>query len=358
VWVTFDTPVNDDDEPDAGWVGARLDEIAPHLVSGMLVVISSQVPVGFSDRLAADWRGRGVRVACVPENLRLGKAIESFTRPARWVVGANEPSARETITALLKPFRADIEWMSVASAEMSKHALNAFLAVSVSFINEIARVSEAVGADAADVERALKSEPRIGPKAYLKPGAPFAGGTLARDLHALVDLAGRHGERAPLVSGAVQSNDVHKTWLAARIVRAVEGIDDPTVTLLGLVYRPDTSTLRRSLALEIAAVLSRQGVRVQGHDPAVAALPDDHRADLQVCADALAAIAGSDLAVVTTEWPVYRALPASDVTRLMRRARVLDPGGFLERSLGRQPGIAYFTVGRAPAPPALSAGSS
>jgi UDPglucose 6-dehydrogenase len=177
VWVCFDTPVDANDNADVGWVRARLDDIAPHLAPGALVLISSQVPVGFGKRLATDWAARGVRVACSPENLRLGQALDCFRNPDRIVIGC-ALADRPTLTKLLEPFGGERVWMSVASAEMTKHAVNAFLATSVAFINELARICEVVGADAKEVERGLKSEQRIGPRAYLSPGAAFAGGTL------------------------------------------------------------------------------------------------------------------------------------------------------------------------------------
>src|SRR5262245_19251195 len=192
VWVCFDTPVDANDSADVRWVRNRLEDIAPRIAPGMLVLISSQVPVGFGEALASDWQTRGVRVACSPENLGLGQALNCFRAPDRIVIGC-EARDRDTLTKLLAPFSGERVWMSVASAEMTKHAVNAFLATSVAFINELARICEVVGADAKEVERGLKSEQRIGPRAYLSPGAAFAGGTLARDIGFLLDLAREHG---------------------------------------------------------------------------------------------------------------------------------------------------------------------
>ncbi|HET9317427.1 MAG TPA: nucleotide sugar dehydrogenase, partial [Vicinamibacteria bacterium] len=189
VWITFDTPVDERDEADVGFVRSRLEAIAPQVRPGTLVVVSSQLPVGSTRELTRGWADRGVRVACSPENLRLGKAIDAFRHPARVIVGLEDPGDRERIARLFAPFCERIEWMSLESAEMTKHALNAFLATSVAFINELARLCERTGADAREVERGLKSEPRIGPGAYLGPGPAFAGGTLARDLRFLAGLA-------------------------------------------------------------------------------------------------------------------------------------------------------------------------
>ena len=185
LWVTFDTPVDEHDRADVAWLRARLDEVADALEPGILVLISSQVPAGFCRTVARDWAERSVTLGCSPENLRLGKAIEVFRNPDRVVVGLAEQADRPRVETLLEPFTDRIVWMRLESAEMTKHALNAFLATSVTFANELARLCELTGADAREVEAGLKSEVRIGPRAYLAPGAAFAGGTLARDVRFL-----------------------------------------------------------------------------------------------------------------------------------------------------------------------------
>src|SRR5205807_304691 len=144
------------------------------------------------------------------ENLRLGRALQSFRAEDRIVVGLDSEQGRELVQSILIRFCPRLEWMSVRSAEMTKHALNSFLAVSVAMTNEIARICERTGADAKEVERGLKSESRIGPGAYLGPGGPFAGGTLARDLRFLTELGAKHGLQTPVLTGALASNELHK----------------------------------------------------------------------------------------------------------------------------------------------------
>ena len=150
--------------------------------------------------------------ACSPENLRLGKAIEVFTNRICIVVGIRDEHARATVATLLEPITDRIEWMSVESAEMTKHAVNSFLATSVTFINELAALCERTGADAKEVERGLKTERRIGPHAYLSPGGAFAGGTLARDVAFLRTLGTNVGRPTPLMDGVVASNAAHRMW--------------------------------------------------------------------------------------------------------------------------------------------------
>ncbi len=342
VWVCFDTPVDGDDNADVAWVRERLEDIAPHLRSGTLVLVSSQVPVGFGGRLAADWAARGVRVACSPENLRLGQALDCFRKPDRVVLGCAEAD-RATLTALLAPFGGARVWMSVASAEMTKHAVNAFLATSVAFINELARICEVVGADAKEVERGLKSEQRIGPRAYLSPGAAFAGGTLARDIGFLLDLAKQHDRPAHLFRGVRASNECQKNWLRDQLAGVPVGA---TVAVLGLTYKPGTDTLRRSGSVELCKWLLSRGVKVRAHDPAVRGGADELRG-VELADSAEGAMRGADVSVLATPWPEYRALTPAQVRGAMARPRVIDPTHFLAAGLAGDPAIAYVAAGRA-----------
>ncbi len=342
VWVCFDTPVDANDNADVEWVRTRLDDIAPHIAPGTLVLVSSQVPVGFGARLAADWSARGVRVACSPENLRLGQALDCFRRPDRIVLGC-DPADRGTLTELLKPFDGERVWMSVASAEMTKHAVNAFLATSVAFINELARICEVVGADAKEVERGLKTEQRIGPKAYLSPGAAFAGGTLARDIGFLLDLAQQHDRPAHLFRGVRASNECQKNWLRDQLASVPAGA---TVAVLGLTYKPGTNTLRRSGSVELCQWLLARGVKVRAHDPAIRGAAEEIRG-VELALTAEAALRGADVGVLATPWPEYRALTPAQVRAAMTRPRVIDPTHFLAAGLANDPAIAYVAAGRA-----------
>jgi UDPglucose 6-dehydrogenase len=345
LWVSFDTPVDDRDEADVSYVRDRLETVADRIQPGTLVLVSSQVPVGFTGALERDWKGRGLRFACSPENLRLGKALDSFEHPERVVVGVRDESDKPLLASLFGPFCSRIEWMSIESAEMTKHAVNAFLATSVAFINELARLGEVLGADAEEVARGLKSEGRIGPRAYLSPGAAFAGGTLARDLRFLAGFGQRHRIATPLVDGVLASNDVHKQWLRDRLHEMLSTLDHPVVAVLGLTYKPGTSTLRRSSSLELCAWLHDQGVRVQAHDPAIGGTSEELPAAVHLYASPREALTGADVAVVATEWPDYRRLTAEDFLTSMRRSCIVDPNRFLSGQLGHQPRIVYVAPG-------------
>ena len=350
VWVDYDTPVDDDDRADVSFVEERVRRIFPALRPGTLVLISSQLPVGSTRKLEADFaaasHGTAVGFGCSPENLRLGKAIDVFTHPDRVVVGLRHLADRPTVVKLLQPFSDRIEWMSVESAEMTKHALNAFLATSVTFINEIAALCEQVGADATEVERGLKSEARIGPKAYLSPGGAFAGGTLARDVVFLSQLGQHHDLSTHLLSSVKASNDAHRQWAQRRLTRLLGTLTGKIVAVWGLTYKPSTDTLRRSSAVELCQWLSAQGAQVRAHDPAVSRLPDELAAQIELAATATAATAGASALVVATPWPDYRNISASEACGGMTRRLVLDANRFLNASLGQDAAIEYFSVGQ------------
>lgn len=343
VWVTFDTPVNERDEADVDFVRDRLLQISPHRQPQTIVLVSSQVPVGFTREMQ---KRLMTPFSYSPENLRLGKAIEVFNHPERVILGVSDVSVKPMLAALFAPFTDRIEWMSLESAEMTKHAINAFLATSVTFANELARLCEVVGADAKEVERGLKSEGRIGPKAYLAPGGAFAGGTLARDLRFLTQFGRHHGVDTSLFNGVIASNDHHKNWTRGKVRQMLEGINSPAVAVLGLTYKPGTDTLRRSASVDLCRWMHEQGYQVRAHDPAVRELPVDLQPVMTLYAEVPAALAGADLAILATEWPEYRSLSATDFTGPMRRAALIDPNWFLAGAMRESGGLRYMTTGR------------
>lgn len=346
VWVTFDTPVDENDRANVDYVTDHIEGIYAYLKDGAVVLVSSQLPVGTASTLEDAYTQHGntakVSFAVSPENLRLGKAIEVFTNPDRVVVGVRDERTRAVITELLQPITDRIEWMSVESAEMTKHALNAFLAMSVTFANEIAAICERVGADAKEVERGLKSEQRIGSKAYLGPGGAFSGGTLARDIQFLGNLAGQHKLDAHLLRSVKISNDAHKLWAVQRLQSLRGELSGMTVAVLGLTYKPGTDTLRRSLAVEIAKTLVTYGIMVHAYDPAVSALPDSLNEFIQLDSSAADAIQAADAVVIATQWPDFKALDAA----LFADKIVLDANGFLRDLLQSQADVSYYAVGQ------------
>lgn len=346
VWVAFDTPVNEQDEADLDFLRRQLDKIGPFIPAQAIVLISSQVPAGFTRQFQLSQWGRVLAFAYSPENLRLGKAIEVFRRPERIVLGISDDSSRSKLAELFAPFSNRIEWMSIESAEMTKHAINAFLATSVTFANELARLCEMVGADAKEVERGLKSEGRIGPKAYLAPGVAFSGGTLARDLRFLIEFGQAYEVETPLFDGVLASNEYHKNWIYHKVSELLHDEAKPVVAVLGLTYKPGTDTLRRSASIELCRWMHKQDYRIQAFDPAVHELPAELHPMVHLTSSVTNALRGAHLAVIATEWPEFKSLKAGDFVREMSRAAVIDPNWFLSDALSGHVEIRYITTGR------------
>src|SRR3989344_2022595 len=271
IWFTFDTPVNDKDEADMDPIFDTLKAITPHLKNEVCIVVTSQVAVGttrsFRKRIAKARPDLTFSLAYTPENLQLGRAMDCFFNPVRTVIGAETLETGKFVESLFAGISAEYLHMSLESAEMAKHALNAFLATSLSFIHDIADVCEATGADILDVSRALKTDPRVGPKAYVNAGIGFAGGTLGRDLNTLIQKAQQNHLELPVISAAREKNRERLHVVATRLEKSLGKLPGKTVCILGLTYKPGTPALRRALALDIIADLREAGANIRTHDP-------------------------------------------------------------------------------------------
>lgn len=349
VWIAIDTPVDDDDRADAAQVLNAVRALFPHIADGAIVLSSSQLPVGSVGALATEFaavaQGRTVDFCCSPENLRLGSAIAVFRKPGYVVIGADGERPRARLEALFRRFADTILFTSLRSAEMVKHALNTFLATTIAYSNEIARLCEQTGADARDVERALRCDPRVGARAYVRAGPAFAGGTLARDVVYLADIAAARKIELPLLGHIVESNNAHRLWAYRRLVELFgDRLAEMRVAVLGLAYKAGTSALRRSPALELIRRLKAHGCAISAFDPRVRALDGAEFAHVRVCADLDAALEGADALALMTDWPEFKALDAARVTRLMRSPCVIDAFGMVEAGMRSVP---YYAVGLA-----------
>jgi len=349
-WVTHDTPIDDDDGADSDFVMAQIERELLGVNADTLVLISSQLPVGSIRRLehspALNGRPAPLRFAYSPENLRLGSAVNDFLHPQRIVVGIRSDRDRQALHTLLSPLCQRIEWMSVESAEMTKHAINAFLATSIAFANELALICETVGADPREVERGLKSENRIGPRAYLSAGAAFAGGTLGRDVAFLNQTSRRHGVTTPLLSSVLPSNDLHKHWARQKLAALRADLSQSTVAVWGLTYKPGTDTLRRSASVELCDWLISHGASIQVHDPLVNCLPERWGAAARRYDDPLAAVPGAQVLVLATDSPVYRAISSAQLLACVsNRLLVLDANRLLPHLADAGEHLEYFAVG-------------
>jgi len=346
LWVCYDTPVDLNDVADNDFVLRNIDQCVPELRAGATILISSQLPVGTCRRLQNKHAGRNLSFAYSPENLRLGNALETFRRPDRIVAGVRDETARGRLRELFAPFAGDrLLWMTPESAEMTKHAINTFLALSVTFANEIARLCEVIGADAREVEQGLRSESRIGPNAYIRPGAAFAGGTLARDVVTLKHIAQENKQEAILIEAILASNEVHKQWALRRLEATFPLLDQVTVAVLGLTYKPGTDTLRRSSALELCLALLSRNCTVRCYDPEVKVLPR-MAAAAALFQSLPEAIANADAIVVATPWPqITQADWSQLISRMKEGTIILDANRALVLSENLLRHVRYITVG-------------
>jgi UDPglucose 6-dehydrogenase len=352
LWVASDTPVDADDSADTEFVMAQIERALVGMNENVLVLVSSQLPVGSVRRLeqfaASNEGGSRLRIAYSPENLRLGSAVSDFLHPERIVVGFRSYPDKELLQRLFSSITESIEWMSVESAEMTKHAINAFLGTSVVFANEIAAICESVGADAKEVERGLKSEGRIGPRAYLSPGAAFAGGTLARDIAFLTRTARVHDVNTPLLSSVLPSNDSHKHWVQRKLRALFNDFSQITIAVWGLTYKPGTDTLRRSMSVELCDWLIGEGATVHVHDPLAKDLPERWCGAVERYDQPIAALQGAHALVMATEWPLYRTISTDQWNQCSDRLVVLDANRFLLNLAAPGGRLKYLAVGMAP----------
>ena len=348
LWVTYDTPVDENDQADVEFVFEEVLKLLSFLSIDTTVLVSSQLPVGsirrFEDISVEKYPEKNTRFAYSPENLRLGKSLDVFLHPDRVIIGVRRQEDREILGELLGSITDKILWMSVESAEMTKHAINAFLGMSITFINEIASICEIIGADAHEVETGLKSETRIGPAAYLSPGAAFAGGTLARDIEFLKNMGSLNNLVNPLISSIRKSNDEHKKWIQRRLFAVLGGLKGKRIAVWGLTYKPGTNTLRRSLSVEMCNWLQEQGAEIAVHDPSKCELPDNWLGEVVRSKTPLGALEGACALVIATQWPEYREINVSDVENIVGQLAVFDSNRFLS-DFNKSSVISYYSVG-------------
>jgi UDPglucose 6-dehydrogenase len=262
--LAYDTPVDEDDKADSEYVISEFKRINMKLKSKVNILVSSQLPVGSSDRIHKILQdsGRDGSVTVQPENLRLGMAVKSFFHPARIVAGTHDGSPDELVIKLFNGIDAPIVWMHRRSAEVTKHALNAFLATSVTFMGEVAEICESVGADAKEVEIGLKSDPRIGSKAYLSPGLGFAGGTLARDVRKLSELQEDIRTENALLTSLLTSTRHNNDWVSRSLAKILTTEKSLRICFWGISYTENTDTLRRSEIYSLMKSLVETGAKI------------------------------------------------------------------------------------------------
>jgi len=350
LWVTIDTPVDESDGADSDGVINSIVAVANEAPNDCRIIISSQLPAGTTKKIQALLgtvaTEKELAFCYSPENLRLGSALNVFLNPDRIVVGVDSQEDLEKFKSLFLTISNRIEWMSSVSAEMTKHAINAFLALSVAFANEIATIAEHEGASAVDITRGLRTDIRIGTKAYLLPGDSFAGGTLARDVRYLETKSTEHQISTPIVDSIIRSNEAHSLWAQIKINRTFNDISGKRFTLCGLAYKPNTNTLRRSRAVELGDWLLGKGAHVSVVDQENFEIPKNWQGQIEIYQLVREAFVKSDVVIVG---PSYN-IPEIEMTELLEfegdsDILVLDAGKrWSELSLLKQ--VDYQYVGK------------
>ncbi len=355
VFIAVGTPTRrGDGHADLTYVYAAVEQVARVLTGYTVIVTKSTVPVGTGRRireiLQATRPDLEVDVASNPEFLREGSAIGDFMRPDRVVIGVETERAREVLRLLYRPLyliEAPILFTTLETAELIKYAANSFLAMKVTFINEMADICERSGADVHDVARGIGLDGRIGKK-FLHPGPGYGGSCFPKDTLAMVRIAQDHGAPSRLIEAVVAVNDARKAGMAARVVAAAGGsVRGRTIAVLGLTFKPETDDMRDAPSIPIVGRLVEDGATVRTFDPegmeqARPLLPES----VVYCRDALDAAQGADLLVIVTEWNEFRAIEPQRLREAMRGDLVVDLRNLYEPAAMRAAGFRYNSIGR------------
>jgi UDPglucose 6-dehydrogenase len=354
VFLAVGTPMRrGDGHADLSFVFKAVEELAPHLNGYTVIATKSTVPVGTSREI--EQRLRQLRpdadfaVCSNPEFLREGSAIYDFTHPDRVLVGCDEERARMLMERLYKPLalrNAPVMFVSREAAELAKYTANAFLAMKISFINEIADLCEAVGADVQEVATAIGADGRIGDK-FLHPGPGYGGSCFPKDVAALIRTAREARSPLSLVEQVQTVNIERKIAMAGRVERAAGGsLKGKTVAVLGLAFKPDTDDVREAPSLTLIPVLQERGARVTAYDPHAQENAEPLLPGVVWCDSALKAVEGADVTVIVTEWNELRALDLDRLKAAMRGDVLVDLRNIYLPAQARAAGFVYAGIGR------------
>jgi UDPglucose 6-dehydrogenase len=349
IYLCVPTPQGEDGSADLSYIQAAAAEIGPHLRPESVVINKSTVPVG-STRVVEQALGRSdVAVVSNPEFLREGSAVHDFLHPDRVVIGADDQSAAIRVAGLYLGLPAPLQVTDPASAETIKYASNAFLATKISFVNAIAAVCEAVGADVNDVVLGMGYDKRIG-DAFLRPGPGWGGSCFPKDSRALVRIAEDAGYDFDLLKGVITVNEEQFERVADKVERMVGGsLSGVTVAVWGLTFKARTDDLRDSPSLQVVRRLLERGATVQAFDPAVEVAQgetDQRLAGISLAADAYGAVEAAAALVVLTEWDDFRWVDFDKVLGAMVSPRVVDARNLLDRGALQRRGFDYEGIGR------------
>jgi len=344
LFCCVDTPPTYSGDADLSRVEAVIAELGDS--KDHALVMKSTVPVGTGRSIAR--RRADLGYVSAPEFLKEGSAVDDFMNPDRVVIGANAGSERfaDRVETLYSPLGGAMVRTDVASAEMVKLASNAFLATKISFINEIANVSEELGADVKEVARGMGLDDRIGPK-FLQAGIGYGGSCFPKDVQALKQLAGNTGYHFQLLTAVIEVNELQKRRTIGKLQKHLGSLVGKEIALLGVAFKPNTDDIREATSLVLAGRLQGEGAHVRVYDPVATDRAHEQLGGAFVAADALEALDGADAVVLVTEWPEFRDLDwAGEVKDRLKTPVVVDGRNFLDREALVEAGYTYEGVGR------------
>lgn len=352
VFIAVGTPSGDDGEADLQYVRQAAEALADSIDHPVIVVNKSTVPVGTGDWVADIIRKRregkplDFKVVSNPEFLREGSAIQDFMYPDRVVLGSLDRAAAEEVAKLYESLRCPVLITDLRTAEMIKYASNAFLATRISFINEIANMCEELGADVREVARGMGMDKRIG-SAFLEAGLGWGGSCFPKDVKALAHMAVLHGTHPQLLQAVMEINRNQRRRVVVKLRRALGGLNEKVIGVLGLSFKPNTDDMRDAPAVEVIHLLENEGATVQAYDPqamehAVKLLPR-----VKLCKNPYEVAQGADALVLATEWNEFKQLDFERIYSLMRTPILLDGRNQWDYEKLREMGFTYFGVGRA-----------
>jgi UDPglucose 6-dehydrogenase len=348
IFLCVATPTGDNGNADLTQIDAAVIEIAPALSDGAIVVNKSTVPVGTAERVARLIDRAAVSVVSNPEFLREGTAVRDSFNPDRTVVGSDDVEAAKAVGQLFSPTGATMHLTNARTAELIKYAANAFLATKISYINSIAQLCDAVGADVIDLVKGVGMDPRIG-SAFFNPGPGWGGSCLPKDASALLSIADEAGVDLPIVSAAVQANHQAQAHIVDRVRELVGGtLNQIPVTVLGLSFKAKTSDRRDSPALAVINLLMSAGATVTAYDPTVpVGLTDADLSGIHLAASIEDAARGAHAIVVLTEWGEFASIDYSALADVVTNKIIYDARHIIDETAAVKAGFGSFGIGRA-----------
>ncbi len=349
-FIAVGTPEGVDGEADLQYVRAAAESIAENMTQPLIIVNKSTVPVGTGDWVADIVRAKQPRpiafsVVSCPEFLAEGSALSDFMNPARIVLGSTDREAANQVADLHLSLRAPIVVTDLRTAEMIKYASNAFLATKISFINEIANICEALGADVKEVAAGMGYDPRIG-KHFLNAGLGWGGSCFPKDVRALAYMATVQGKHPQLLQSVMDINKYQRRQAVLKTREMLGGLKGKTIGLFGLAFKPNTDDMRDAPSVEIARALQAEGALVKGYDPVAMHAAERMMPGVAMCASAYEVAEGADAVIVCTEWNEFKQLDLARIKQSMRQPVLVDGRNLYDAKRMQDLGFQYRGMGR------------